>query len=147
MKKFMQEFRDFALRGNVLDLAVGVLIGSAFQGVVTSLTDNILSPIIGLVGGKDFSGWKIDAFGVELKYGAFLTTVINFVLMALIVFLIVKGVNRVTKMGATTAEKPAPTTKKCPYCCTDIPIEATRCPNCTAELPTEKKEEAQPVKA
>ncbi|MDL2214163.1 large conductance mechanosensitive channel protein MscL [Clostridia bacterium OttesenSCG-928-O13] len=140
MKKFLQEFKDFALRGNVMDLAVGVIIGAAFQSVVSSLTDNILSPIIGLFTRQNFDDLKLslfpDATGVAqvtIKYGAFLTTLINFIIMALVIFLLVRGMNKLASLGSKK-EEAAPSTKKCPYCFTDIPSKATRCPNCTAEL-------------
>ncbi|MGD9560477.1 MAG: large conductance mechanosensitive channel protein MscL [Oscillospiraceae bacterium] len=130
MKKFFQEFKDFALRGNVMDLAVGVIVGAAFQAVVNSLVTNVLSPFIGIFTGKNFDNLSVDIFGATLTYGAFITSLINFIIMAFVVFLLVKGMNRLAGKKAD-----APTTKKCPYCFTDIPIEATRCPNCTAELP------------
>lgn len=133
MKKFFQEFKDFVLRGNVLDLAVGVLIGGAFSAVVTALTDNILSPIIGLFAGANFDSLSADIFGVSIRYGAFITAVINFLIMAFVIFLIVRGVNKIAGLGKKDAPA-APATKKCPYCYTDIAIEATRCPNCTSEL-------------
>lgn len=133
MKKFFKEFKDFALRGNVMDLAVGVIIGAAFQSVVASLTDNILSPLIGLVVGRDFSELAVIVLGVSLKYGAFLTSILNFIITALVIFLLVRGMNRLAKAGKKGADAP-PETKKCPFCYTDIPLKATRCPNCTAEL-------------
>ncbi len=134
MKKFFQEFRDFAMRGNVMDLAIGVIIGAAFQAVIASLTENILSPVIGLFtkGNLDGLAADIPGLGVTIQYGAFLTSIINFIILAFVVFLIVKGMNRLRRPKAAP-----PNTKKCPYCCTDIPMAATRCPNCTAELPTE----------
>lgn len=132
---FLGEFKEFALRGNVMDLAVGVIIGGAFGAVVTSLTDNILSPIIGLFTGKNFDALAVEIFGVTLKYGAFITSIINFVITAFVIFLLVKGMNRLANIGKKEQAAEAPTTKKCPFCFTDIPIQATRCPNCTAELP------------
>lgn len=133
MKKFLQEFKDFALRGNVMDLAVGVIIGAAFQGVVSSLTDNILSPIIGMFAGLDFSDQVVTVLGVGIKYGAFITSIINFIITAFVIFLLVKAMNRLAKMGKKP-EEAAPTTKKCPFCCTDIPLQAVRCPHCTTQL-------------
>ena len=126
MKKFLNEFKEFALRGNVLDLAIGVLIGGAFQGLVTSLTENIISPLIGLLGGADFSAWTLDFLGISVKYGSFIT--------AVIVFIIVKGINKLTSLGHKKDAPAAPTTKVCPYCKSEISIEATRCPHCTSEL-------------
>lgn len=142
MKKFFGEFKDFALRGNVMDLAVGVIIGAAFGTIVTALTDNILSPLIGLVAGHNFDALSVTFLGVTLQYGAFITAIINFVITAFVVFLLVRGLNLLTKRGKKEPEA-APTTKQCPYCCTDIPLAATRCPNCTAQLPAAE----QPAKA
>jgi len=133
MKKFFKEFKEFALKGNVMSLAVGVIIGAAFQGVVNSLVDNIISPLIGIFAGNNFDALYVDIFGARLTYGAFITSVINFIIMALVVFLMVRGMNRLMGLGKKKEEE-APTTKKCPFCFTEIPIEATRCPNCTAEL-------------
>ena len=133
MKKFFEEFKAFALKGNVMDLAVGVIIGAAFGAVVTSLTDNILSPIIGLFTGKNFDAWQLDVFGVTIKYGAFITSVINFVIMALVVFLLVKGMNALSHLGHNH-KVDAPTTKQCPFCKTTVDVEATRCPACTSQL-------------
>ena len=137
MKKLITEFKNFALRGNVMDLAVGVLIGSAFQGVVTSLTQNILSPIIGLFAGQNFDNLSLSFLGITLNYGAFITSVINFIIMAFVIFLMVKSMNALANLGKKkncpqpTAE---PTTKTCPYCQSEILKKATRCPNCTSEL-------------
>ncbi len=134
MKKFLEEFKAFALKGNVMDLAVGVIIGAAFGAVVSSLTDNILSPVIGLFTGKNFDALQAEVFGVTIKYGAFITSVINFLIMALVVFLLVKGMNALASLGRKKAEEPAPATKQCPFCKTDIPVDATRCPACTSQL-------------
>lgn len=143
MKKFIQEFKTFALRGNVIDLAVGVIIGAAFQGIVKSLTDDILSPLIGLFAKSDFSELVLHVAGVDIRYGAFITAVINFVIMALMIFLLVKGMNKLADLGKKKeAEAPEiPTTKLCPFCRTEIAIEATRCPHCTSLL--DEPEEAQ----
>lgn len=136
MKKFFSEFKEFINRGNVVDMAVGVMIGAAFKGIVDSLVNDIISPIIGLVFQKDFSALSIPLFGVELKYGAFLMAVLNFLIIAFVLFCIVKLINNLHKIGKKpVAEEPAaPTTKVCPYCCNEIAIEATRCPHCTSEL-------------
>ena len=112
MKKFFREFRAFASRGNVLDLAVGVMIGGAFQSVVKSLIDNIISPIIGLVQGKDLSDMALTVFGVQIKYGAFITGVINFLIMAFFLFLIVKGVKDIMAIGKKKEEPKKPLQKK-----------------------------------
>lgn len=144
MKKFLEEFKEFALKGNAFDLAVGVLIGGAFQGIVKSLTDNIISPILGLFTATDLSGWEFTIFGADIRYGAFLTSVINFILMALVIFLVVKGINKITSLGSKfhkgeEKEEPAPTTKTCPYCKSEIAIDAVRCPHCTSVLEAEEE--------
>lgn len=157
MKKFFAEFKEFALRGNVMDLAVGVIIGAAFQNIVTAFIDNLIMPFIGLLtGGIDFTEQflilklpeGVDAsmvtsanaaeLGVSIwGYGAFITAVINFIIMAFVVFLLVKGINRLTSIGKKPEEEPAPTTKKCPYCKSEIDIEATKCPHCISDLSAE----------
>lgn len=135
MKKFLEEFKAFALRGNVIDLAVGVIIGAAFQAIVKSLTDDIISPLLGLFAKTDFSYLSFFIGEVEVRYGAFITAIINFIIMALMIFLLVKSMNRLASIGQKHEEAPkAPTAKTCPYCCTEIPIEAIRCPHCTSEL-------------
>lgn len=139
MKKFLSEFKAFALRGNVMDLAVGVLIGGAFSGIVASLTENIISPIIGLFGGANFDQYMLTLGDVQIKYGAFITAVINFIIMAFIVFLLVKGMRKLGEIKTPKKASPqAPTTKICTYCRTEIDIKATRCPHCTSQL--EEKE-------
>jgi len=135
MKKFISEFKDFALKGNVMNLAVGIIIGAAFQGVVTSFVNNVLSPVIGLIGGTNFDGLTLKFLGVSLEYGAFITAVINFVIMAFVVFLIVKGMNKLT--GAKPAEEPS--LRTCPYCFTKVEKAATRCPACTSQLEPESE--------
>lgn len=144
MKKFMEEFRKFINQGNVMDMAVGVIIGAAFKAIVDSLVNDIISPILGIAGGVDFSAVKLHLTGDSyINIGNFINAVINFLLMALILFLIVKFMNRATadvKKLAGTQEKPkAPTTKMCPYCKSEISIDATRCPHCTSMLTEEKK--------
>ena len=137
MKKFMGEFKEFIMRGNVMDLAVGVIIGGAFQAIVNSLTNDILSPLLGLVGNTDFSALVFTIRDVEVRYGAFITAIINFIIMAFVIFLMVKGINALMDLGKkpeAPAAPAAPTTKKCPHCCSEIAIEATRCPHCTSEL-------------
>lgn len=134
MKKFMQEFKEFALRGNVVNLAVGVMIGAAFQAVVTSFTENIISPIIGLFGQQNFDSMMVEFLGITLKYGAFLTAVVNFIIQAFVIFLIVRAMNRLMSVGKKP-EEPAPDPRKCPFCCSIVDDSATRCPHCTSELP------------
>ena len=161
MKKFFSEFKDFVMRGNVVDLAVAVIVGGAFQAIVNSLINDLVMPFIGLItGGINFA----DQFvvlkvpeGVELAaveaaktaadatalgatvwaYGSFITAVINFIVMAFVIFLLVKLINKAQSIGKKEEEE-EPTTKKCPYCCTEIDIEATRCPHCTSQLETEE---------
>jgi len=135
MKSFIKEFKEFALKGNVMMFAVGVIIGVAFQGVVTSFTDNIISPILGLFMGMNFDGLMFSAFGVTIKYGAFITSVINFIIMAFVVFLMVKGMNKLMSDDKGEADSPeGQETRLCPYCKNEIHAEATRCPACTSQL-------------
>ena len=140
MKKFMSEFKEFIMRGNVMDLAVGVIIGGAFGAIVTSLTEDIISPILGLFGNLDFSQLVAKVGNVEIRYGAFLTAVINFLIMALIIFLMVKGINKLMTIGKKKekAEEEA-TTKICPHCCEEVNINATKCPHCTGDIPAEEE--------
>lgn len=135
MKAFLKEFKEFALKGNVMSLAVGVIIGGAFQGLVTSLTDNVINPIINCIGGGEIQGSVHLAGDQYINYGAFLTAVINFLIMAFIIFLLVKGMNNLADLGKKKeAEEEAATTKVCPFCKSDINIEATKCPHCTSEV-------------
>ena len=137
MKKFFLEFKEFVLRGNVLNLAVGVIIGAAFQGIVTSLTSDILSPILGMFTGSSFDALQLSFFENSIRYGAFLTNVINFLIMSFIVFLIVRFVNKIMSIH----KKPeAPTRRSCPFCLTSVDIMATRCPACTSALPPPESE-------
>ena len=141
----LKEFRDFAMRGNVIDLAVGVVIGAAFGKIVTSFVNDVLMPPIGLLLGKvDFSSLFISLNGQTyaslteaqaagaptLNYGLFINAIIDFLIVAFVIFLFIRGINRMHK----PAPAAAPTTKECPYCFTNIPVKATRCPNCTSEL-------------
>lgn len=138
--KFLKEFKEFALRGNVLDLAVGVLIGGAFQKLITSLTDNLISPILGLFGGVNFSeySWKIG--NLNLTYGAFITDVINFIIMAFVIFLIVKFMNKLANIGHKKEQVVEEvTTKVCPHCYSEINIKADRCPHCTSKLEAQEE--------
>lgn len=133
---FFAEFKKFILRGNVIDLAVGVIIGGAFQKIITSLVDDIVMPLLGSVtGGLDFSEKMLKVNGVDVLWGSFITSVINFLLMAFVIFCIIKAINTVSdKLSKEKEEKPEATTKVCPYCQSEISIKATRCPNCTSEL-------------
>ena len=135
MKKFLEEFKNFALKGNVMNLAVGVIIGAAFSDLVTSLTTNLIQPLIACIGAKEMQG-RIRLFSTEnyLDYGAFISAVINFVIMAFVVFLLVKAVNAVMNLGKINEEEKKPTTKICPYCKSSIDVEAVKCPCCTSDL-------------
>ena len=139
MKKFFEEFKAFISRGNVMDMAVGVIIGGAFTSIVTSLVEDILSPIIGLFGGQNFDTLSVNILGeVTLNYGKFITAIVNFLIMAFIVFLIVKLMNKAASKFEKKEEKEE-TTKKCPFCKTEIAIDANRCPHCTSILDEESK--------
>jgi large conductance mechanosensitive channel len=142
-----KEFKEFAMRGSVLDLAVGLVIGAAFGKIVTSFVDDLLMPPIGLlIGQVDFTNLFINLSGqpyptladakkagaATLNYGVFLNTVINFLIIALAVFLLIKQINRLKR--EKPAEVAAPGTKECLYCLSSIPLKATRCPHCTSEL-------------
>lgn len=133
-----KEFKEFAMRGNVVDMAVGIIIGAAFGKIVSSLVNNVIMPPIGiLLGNMDFSTLAITlkqaaegAPAVVIKYGVFINTVLDFIIVAFVIFLLIRQMNRLKK----PAPEVAPTTKDCTYCQTTIPIKATRCPHCTSEL-------------
>ncbi len=141
MKKFFKEFSEFISKGDVLDLAVGVIIGAAFKDIVTSLTENIIQPILDLIVKTDI-GAKLHIKGdIYLNYGAFITAVINFIIMAFVIFLIIKAVRTAQEMSTKLvkgkkeeAAPAAPTTKVCPFCKSEIAIDATRCAHCTSVL-------------
>ena len=139
MKKFLEEFKAFTLKGNVMDLAVGVIIGGAFQAIVTSLVGDIISPIIGIFASTDFSNLIITLNGSEVRDGAFITAIINFVIMAFIIFCLVKGLNKLAELRKKEEEAKEPTEKTCPFCQSKISIKATRCPHCTSALDIEMK--------
>ncbi len=140
MKKFMAEFKEFISQGNVMDLAVGVIIGGAFGAIVTSLCDDIIMPCIQLIISKIFGVESIDEMTKILNvgpiaFGNFIAAVINFLIMAFIIFLMVKGINNLRNLNKKKEEEEeAATTKMCPYCCTEIDINATKCPHCTSDL-------------
>ena len=137
MKKFIEEFKEFISRGNVMDMAVGVIIGASFKAIVDSLVADIINPLLGLFGGMNFSEYKLQlAENVTLNYGNFITSIINFLIMAFVIFCIVKFMNGMSAKFAKKEEEVAaePTTKACPFCKSEIAIEATRCPHCTSEL-------------
>lgn len=137
MKKFIAEFKEFISRGNVLDMAVGVLIGGAFSAIVTALCEKIITPlievIIGVIAGKSIDEMTSVLNVGPIEFGSFLSAVINFIIMAFIIFLIVKGFNKMSNLRKKEEEE-EPTTKVCPFCCSEIDIKATRCPHCTSEL-------------
>lgn len=141
----LKEFRDFAMRGNVIDMAVGIIIGAAFGGIVTSLVNDVIMPPIGLaLGAVDFSDLFINLSDTDypslaaakeagapvIAYGAFINTIINFIIVAFAIFLVIKQLNRLKRPAPAAAA----TTKDCPRCATAIPLKATRCPNCTSDL-------------
>ncbi|WP_455719704.1 large conductance mechanosensitive channel protein MscL [Agathobacter sp.] len=141
MKKFLKEFKTFISRGNVMDMAVGIIIGGAFTSIVTSLVNDIINPILGIFGGMNFDQLSVKLFGeATLYYGKFLTAVVNFLIMALIVFCIVKAMNTASEKFGHKEEEKAPDTKECPYCKSKIAIAATRCPHCTSVLDGSDKE-------
>ncbi|MBR2152027.1 MAG: large conductance mechanosensitive channel protein MscL [Clostridia bacterium] len=156
--KFLKEFRDFAMKGNVIDLAVGVIIGGAFQTIIKSVVSDLINPLIGLLFKSDYSGLYIPLFSDEagkaagfvdgmplaevteklglpvFAYGNFISNVINFIIMAFVIFLMVKLINKLSNIKFKKEEEvveEAPTTKECPYCFSEIDIRATRCPHCT----------------
>lgn len=153
MRTFLKEFREFAVKGNVVDMAVGIVIGAAFGSIVKSFVSDVIMPPIGLAVGRiDFNNlfWIIaqgnphgpyntiaeaqKAGAVTLNYGAFVNTIVSFLIIAFAVFFLVRAINRIRRQFETEPAPAAPTTKECPRCCSTIPIKATRCPNCTSEL-------------
>ena len=126
----LKEFREFAIRGNVMDLAVAVIIGGAFGKIITSFVGDVLMPLIGLVlGGVNFSEQAFTVGAAVVKWGAFVQSIIDFVIIAFVIFLLVRAMNRLKREEPVT-----PTTKECPHCFTTIPLKAARCPNCTSQL-------------
>ncbi len=134
----IQEFRDFAIKGNVVDMAIGIIIGGAFGKITASLVNDVVMPPIGmLLGGVDFSALSITLRAAEankpavlINYGLFLNTVIDFTIVAFCMFIVVKQMNRLKR----NPPPPEPTTKDCPFCCSNIPLKATRCGHCTSQL-------------
>ena len=159
MKKFIAEFKEFALKGNMIDMAIGVIIGGAFTALVGAFTANIVNPLLALIPGVNglddalkivLKEAELDAAGavvteeVAIKFGAFISAIITFLILALIVFMLVKAINKLRKLeeerkaaAAPAPEPEVPTTKICPFCKSEIPIDAVRCPHCTSELPAE----------
>lgn len=151
MKKFFGEFKEFIAKGNVIDLAVGVIIGGAFQSIVKNLVENMITPVISLLtkqvsftdmfvalDGNEYATLAAaqEAGAATLNYGLFIQAVIDFLITAFVIFLLVKGINKIRNMGKKeeTPVEEAPTTKVCPFCKSEIAIDATRCPNCTSEV-------------
>lgn len=137
VKKFLEEFKAFAMRGNVLDMAVGVVVGGAFNAIVTSLVGDIISPLIGILFSADFSQVVLTVNGSPIAIGSFINAVINFVIVAFSLFVVIKAANAASSLHKKTEEAPAPaapTTKVCPYCQSEISIKAVRCPHCTSML-------------
>lgn len=149
MKKMLNEFKQFAIKGNMIDLAVGMIIGTSFNKIVSSLVNDMIMPLLGIFTGKiDFAQLYIpldgktyeslaaaeEAGAACFKYGAFLAGLLDFLIMAFIVFLFVRGINKLREMNKEPEAPKAPTTKTCPFCKSEISIEATRCPHCTSEL-------------
>jgi len=164
-KGFVQEFKDFISKGNMLDMAVGIIIGVAFGAVITSLVNDLIMPPIGmLMGGVDFKDWylllkegktggpypSLDSAvkdgAVTLRFGNFINILINFLIIALVIFVIIKMVARMKRKEAEKEAAKGPTTRACPHCDTQISLKATRCPNCTSEVTPETKEEAKVIK-
>lgn len=140
MKKFFKEFKEFIAQGSVLDLAVGVIIGGAFKAIVDALIENLINPLIARIGGTDI-GLAVDiGKGQALNFGAFISAIINFIIIAFIIFLIVKSANKAREIANRNKEEEAPTTKTCPFCKSEIDLEATKCPHCTADQPEEAAE-------
>ncbi len=150
MKNFIKEFKEFAVKGNMIDMAIGIIVGGTFSTLVKSLVDNIFMPIIGLfTGGHDFTNMFISLDGNHyatleeageaalIKYGQFITDIISFLALMFVVFLFVKAVNKMRAANAEPEVEAEPTEKECPYCFTKISIKAKRCPCCTSELPEE----------
>lgn len=155
MKGFINEFKTFIMRGNVIDLAVGVIIGGAFQAIVNSLVNDVVSPVISLATkGINFADKFIvlttdevsfatleaakEAGYATLNYGAFITAVINFLIMATVIFLLVKAINKISDISKKEEAVEEPVTKLCPFCKSEISIEAVKCPNCTSDIPEEE---------
>lgn len=137
MKKLIEEFKAFALRGNMMDMAVGVIIGGGFTGIVTSLTDNFINPVLSFV-----TGAEMYSLNQVAKFASnFVSDLVNFIILAFVLFCLLKAVNKLMSLGQKKEEE-VPTTKECPFCLSEIPLEATRCPHCTSILEEAKGEAA-----
>ncbi len=154
----LKEFKEFALKGNIMDMAIGVIIGGAFQKMVTSLVNDIIMPAISIFTGKvDFSDLVFTVGNSSIKYGSFITTIVDFLIIAFSIFIAIRTINKLNDRAKQDLDKmskksklfkskkkkeepiPEPTTKVCPYCLSEINIKATRCPHCTSELKIEEK--------
>jgi large conductance mechanosensitive channel len=146
----LKEFKEFAMRGNVVDMAVGIIIGAAFGGIIKSLVADVIMPPIGLLlGGVDFSDLFInlsdgdyaslaeaqEAGAATINLGVFINTILNFIIVAFAIFLLIRAINQLKK-EEEAAPEPEPTAKECPFCCSEVPIKATRCGHCTSEMST-----------
>ncbi len=153
----LKEFKEFATRGNIMDLAVGVVIGGAFQSIINSLVSDIIMPAVSIITGKvDFSDMVFTVGNASIKYGNFITAVVNFLIIAFSIFLVITYLNKLNKkmeainlgqiekinkkLGKKEKPTPEPTVKVCPYCFTEISYKATRCPHCTSELEKTKED-------
>ena len=142
MKKFITEFKEFISKGNVLDMAIGVIVGGAFSSIVNSLIDNLINPLIGLIGPAEI-GLAVKVKGQTFDFGAFISAILNFLIIAFITFLIVKSANKMRETFTKKEKKvEEATTKICPYCKSEIDINATKCPHCTADLEDKAEEKA-----
>ena len=154
----LKEFKEFALKGNIMDLAIGIIIGGAFQSIVNSLVNDIIMPLINSFTGKvDFSDLVVKVGNSSIKYGSFITTIVDFLIIAFSIFIAIRAINKLNDKAKQDLDKmskkskllkvrkkkedtvPEPTTKVCPYCLSEINIKATRCPHCTSELKVEEK--------
>lgn len=136
----VKEFKEFMNRGNVVDMAVGVVIGAAFKAIIDSVVADLISPLIGIIFQQDFSSLKVTINGSDFTYGNLIMAIVNFIIVAFILFLFVKGVNKMRAAAEAKKKKEseeaaaAPTTKICPYCKSEIPIDATKCSHCTSDV-------------
>ena len=141
MKKFLKEFKEFALKGNVMDMAIGVIIGGAFAAIITAFTEDFINPLIAAIGGAEVGGrTEIGDTGSYIEWGAFITSVINFLIVAVVLFCLIKAMNKLMSIGKKK-EVEEKTTKVCPYCRTEIDIKAIKCAHCTSDVPLEPVEE------
>ena len=139
MKSFVKEFKEFISRGSVIDLAVGIIIGSAFTAIVNSLVNDIIMPLISIItGGVSFDSWNVVLGTGEnapvLAFGSFIAAVLNFIIIAFVIFMMIRAINRAHDLTKKEEIVEAPTTKECPFCKSQIPVDATRCPHCTSML-------------